>query len=148
MHLLDHLRLDERLVALDVDDDLAGESRGHFRDAIGAGAMRPRASSARCRRSFDRRRDPLVVGGDDDRIDAARRGGAAIDVLDHRTAGDVSERLARKTGRVVSGGDDGDDLWRGGVFCRKDSETRQGARRIIARPARPCWLAGMYDPKC
>jgi hypothetical protein len=57
-----------------------------------------------------RRRNPLVVGGDDDRIDAARRGGASIDMLDHGSAGDVSERFPRQTYSVVSGGDDGDDL--------------------------------------
>jgi hypothetical protein len=34
-------------------------------------------------------------------------------VLDHRLAGDVGERLTGETRGVVSGGDDGDDLWRG-----------------------------------
>ena len=65
-------------------------------------AMPPKASY--------RRRNPLVVSGDDDRIDAARRGGAAIDMLDHGTAGDISERFSRQTYSVVSSGDDGDDL--------------------------------------
>jgi len=31
-------------------------------------------------------------------------------MLDHGTAGDVSERFPRQTDRVVSSGDDGDDL--------------------------------------
>jgi hypothetical protein len=34
-------------------------------------------------------------------------------VLDHRPAPDISEWLAGQTRSVVSGGDDGDDLWRG-----------------------------------
>jgi hypothetical protein len=38
--LLDHLRLDERFVALDVHHDVARQVGSHFRDAIGAGAVR------------------------------------------------------------------------------------------------------------
>ena len=49
--------------------------------------------------------DPLVVGGDDHRIDAGLRG-ATVDVLDHRAAGDVSEGFSGESGGVVAGGDD------------------------------------------
>jgi hypothetical protein len=34
-------------------------------------------------------------------------------MLDHRPPRDIRERLARQTRGLVSGGDDGDDLWRG-----------------------------------
>jgi hypothetical protein len=34
-------------------------------------------------------------------------------MLDHGPAGDIGERLAGQTRGFVSGGDDGDDLWRG-----------------------------------
>ena len=44
------------------------------------------------------------------------RGGAPVDVLDHRAAGDVGQRLARETGRLVPRGDDGD--------CRDGSRER------------------------
>jgi hypothetical protein len=37
-------------------------------------------------------------------------------VFDHRTTVDVGERLAWKSGRSESGGDDGDDLeWRSAI---------------------------------
>ena len=42
------------------------------------------------------------------RTDRSCRGGAAIDVFDHRAAADVGERFAGKARRLVSGGDDGD----------------------------------------
>jgi hypothetical protein len=41
-------------------------------------------------------------------IDPARVRSATIDVLDHRTSGDFSERLAGKSRRGESGGDDSD----------------------------------------
>jgi hypothetical protein len=53
--------------------------------------------------------DPLVIGGDHDGVHTARFGGSTIHVLDHRTAGDIGEGLARQAARGVSGGDDGDD---------------------------------------
>ncbi|MND04468.1 hypothetical protein D3C83_247430 [compost metagenome] len=56
--------------------------------------------------------DPRVVGGDDDRVDPAHAGGAAVDVLDHRTSADVREWLAGKSRRGVAGGNDGDDVER------------------------------------
>jgi hypothetical protein len=108
--LLDHLRLDERLVTLDIQHDLAGETRCHFRDAIGARPMPCARHHRDAAEASYRRRNPLVVGGDDYRIDAARRGGASINMLDHGTAGDVGERFSRQTYGVVSSGDDGDDL--------------------------------------
>ena len=87
----------QRLVALHVDDDVARQVGGDFGDAIGAGAVRRRASSARCRRTLARAAAiALVIGGHDHRVDAARGRGAAIDVLDHRPAGDIGERFARK----------------------------------------------------
>ena len=49
---------------------------------------------------------------DDHRVDAARRGRAAIHVLDHRPAGDVGQRLAGKARGVVTGRDDGDSSGR------------------------------------
>ena len=52
--------------------------------------------------------DPLIVGGDDHARDRPGRGGATVDVLDHRPAGNVGERFARKTSRVIPRGDDGD----------------------------------------
>jgi hypothetical protein len=52
--------------------------------------------------------DALVVGGHDHRRNRRRRGGAPVDVLDHRPAADLRERLAREPGRLVARGNDGD----------------------------------------
>ncbi len=49
--LVDHLRLDQRLVALDVDDQVAVERCRDFREPIGAALMRRSTSSARRRRT-------------------------------------------------------------------------------------------------
>ena len=59
---------------------------------------------------LDRVRDALVVGGDDDGIDARGVGRTSIHVLDHGPADDIRENFSGETGRVVSGGNDGDDV--------------------------------------
>jgi hypothetical protein len=56
--------------------------------------------------SLDGRSDPGVVGCNHNRIDTARVGGATVDVLDHRAAGDVGERFSGKSRGGESGGDD------------------------------------------
>ena len=58
----------------------------------------------------DRGSNPLVIGGHDDRIDAARISGAPIHMLDHRAAGNVGERFPGKSRRSESGGDDSDSV--------------------------------------
>jgi hypothetical protein len=45
-------------------------------------------------------------------------------VLNHRTAVDVSERLAGESGRGESGGDDSDDFERRSVIDRRTSRCR------------------------
>ena len=52
-----------------------------------------------------------IVGRDNDRVDVAGRGRAAIDVLDHRPPRDVGQRFPRKAGRRVAGGDDSDSMF-------------------------------------
>jgi hypothetical protein len=86
--------------------------------------VRSRATSAirsvpvRCERAghADRAAEPAhgirnahVVGRDNDRVDAPRLRGAAVDVLDHRTTTEVRKDLSGKSCRFVPGGDDGDD---------------------------------------
>jgi hypothetical protein len=70
----------------------------------------------------DRLGDPLVVGGDNHTIDVSCRRGSAIDVLDHRPAGNQRERLAGETGRLVSGGDDDDGCGATGMLGGSDRE--------------------------
>ena len=106
--LVDHPRLEQRLVALHVDDELAVERGGDLREPVGAAPVVRRVIIARAAERLHRRDDPLVVGRDDHGVDGARLGGAAVHVLDHRATADVGERLAGKPGRLVAGGDDGE----------------------------------------
>jgi len=96
-HFGDHARFDQGQIALHVDDDLARQVVGDLGHAIGAGAMPRLRVPDHAAEPFDGCRDPVIVGGDDNRIDAARVGGATIDVLDHGTAGDIGERLPRES---------------------------------------------------
>jgi hypothetical protein len=101
---VDQLRLEQRLVALNVDDDgLVVEPkllRG-FREAIGSGRMRASGHQNIDAVIGNRRPDALVVGGDDD---ARRTAGtrALGNPHDHRLAGDIQQRLARETRRRVA----------------------------------------------
>ena len=106
--LVDHPRLDERLVALDVDDDIAvSDAATSASRSVPLWCASDVISTSppnreRPQRSVDRRspRSPR---------DRPRRAWPrAVDVLDHRPAGDVCQRLAWKPRRVVSGGNDGD----------------------------------------
>ena len=85
----------QRLVALHVDDDVAVERRGDLGEAIGAALVRRRVSrdlaAESLRRASAIRWSSVATITRDDR---ARRGGAPVDVLDHRPAVDVGERFA------------------------------------------------------
>jgi len=76
---------------------------------IGAGLMIGTRQSNIAAKFVDGGGDAQVVGGDDDVGENPGHGHAAVDVLDHRTAVEIGERLAGEPGRSVSGGDDGDD---------------------------------------
>ncbi len=53
------LRLEQRLVALDVDDQIAVERRGDLGESIGAAPVLPRRHSRRAAKALDRGHDPL-----------------------------------------------------------------------------------------
>ena len=89
-------------------DDLAREVVRNLGDAIGARPVCRLGHPHDAAKVLDCGGNPLVVRRNDHGIDPACVGRAAIDVLDHRTAGDLSERLARKSRRGESGGDDSD----------------------------------------
>ncbi len=82
-----------------------------FGKSIGArevlGARHPHGAAE----SGDRVGDSMIVGRDDHGIDVAGRRRTAIHVLDHRPPRDVGQRLPRKTGRRVAGGDDSDSMF-------------------------------------
>ncbi len=104
-------RLDERLVALQIDDQVAVQRFGNFGDSIGAGCVRRFRQTHIAAKFCHRVGDALVIGGHQHGVDIARRSGAPVDVLDHRSPRDVGERLSRKTGRRVAGRDDNDSMF-------------------------------------
>jgi hypothetical protein len=100
--------IDQWLVALHVDDDVAVERRGDFgqtiRRAVMIGARHPHLAAE----LLHGPRNPHVVGRDDDLRNRRRSGGAPVDVLDHRAAVYQRERLAGESAGGESRGDEGD----------------------------------------
>ena len=88
--------VEQRLVPLHVHDDVAVERPRNFGQPVGRavviGAREPHVAAE----PRDDGRDAQIVGRDDDFRDDRRRGGAAVDVLDHRVAVDIREGLAGK----------------------------------------------------
>ena len=108
--LVDGVRFDERLVPLEIDDEIAVERRRDFGDAVSAGLVsRTRQSGSAAETSY-RLRNTFIVGGDDDRVDRSCGRRSAIHVLDHRPAGDIGKRLAGKPGGRVARRDDSDSM--------------------------------------
>ena len=99
-------RLDERFVALEVDDDVGVEAAGDLGDAVGAAGVVAARHLDAAAEAVDGGDDARVVGGDDDGIDAAGLAGAFVDVLDEVLAGLAEQRLAGQAGGGVAGGDD------------------------------------------
>ena len=109
---VDRGRIDQRLVALDVDDHLGVFGGGHFGHAVGAGevvgARHPHArAETPC--GFV---DPLVVGGNDRACQVARLGGPFVDVLEHGFGGDGGQDFAGKTGGGKPRGNHAQDFTR------------------------------------
>jgi hypothetical protein len=52
--------------------------------------------------------DTSIVCRHDHRVDSSRVRGTPVDVLDHRTAGDLCEWFSRESSRVVAGRNDCD----------------------------------------
>jgi hypothetical protein len=105
----------QRLVALDVDDDVAVERGGDFGEAVRrremVGAREPHVPA----KSDDPRSDAQVVGRHDYTRHDRRSLSPAVHVLDHRPAVDVGQRLAGETCRGESSGDESDDVKTSGI---------------------------------
>ena len=104
---VDGRRLDQRLVTLHVDDEIAVQVSGNLGDPVGAAqVMRSRHADDSAER-LNHVRDPSIIGGDHDRSYAPCGRGAAVDVFDHGSPSDVGKRLARESRGVESSGYDG-----------------------------------------
>lgn len=106
---IDGVGLDQRLIALQVDDGTAGVGSHHLRDSIGAAHVVDARHDRGAAETAHGARDALVVGGHDYGVHQTRRGRAAIHVLDHRAAGDRGKNFSGETGRLEPRGDDGED---------------------------------------
>ena len=67
-------RVDERFVALEIDDQVGVELAGNLGDAVGAAGMIAARADDVAAEALDGRDDARIVGGDDDVIGALRPG--------------------------------------------------------------------------
>ncbi len=96
--LLDHRRVDQRLIALHVDNEIAIEGARDFGEAIGAGLVRWTRHADPATKRPHGGSHTLIVCGDHDVAQRAARGCAAIHVLDERLARKVGEKLSGESG--------------------------------------------------
>ncbi len=116
----DGVRLDRRQITLHVDDELRFAARidrlQRLEDAVGAGAV-VRARHRRLVAGLAHGLGDVRSVGRHHHAAEPARGGSFGYVHDHRTAGDVGERLARQALRGHAGRDQDDDVhrvWKGG----------------------------------
>ena len=138
---IDQRRLDQRLVALHVDDDLVvaqAERVARLGDPIAAvGMMRRRQQRSDAVRGAGR--DDLgVVRGDDD-ARGPRPRGLLRDADDHRHAADVRERLARQASRRQPGRNEDDERH----AQRPPSPSAAGGVGAVSRPSERASLSSI-----
>ena len=111
-HEIDHARLDERLVGLQVDDELSREVardlREPFRAVAMIGARQPDVSA----KSPHDVAHPIIIGGNQHRRGPRRRDRVPIDVFDHRTPRNIRKRFTWQSRRTIPSGNDDDSARR------------------------------------
>lgn len=103
--LIEDLRRDEWLVALQVDDQICIDILHCFSDAIGAAHMIDGSHDWSAAELADTAGYALVVGGDNDFVRAGLIGLFA-DPLDHGAPCDGRKNLGRESGACATRGDD------------------------------------------
>jgi hypothetical protein len=106
---VDDRRIEERLIALHVDDQPGAAPVRRSPRGDQCRTRAPRGQTGHAAKVFDRLHHAFVVGSDHDAVERTRCRGAAIHVLDHRTAADVEKRFAGESGGLKTGGDDPED---------------------------------------
>ena len=104
-HRVDHRRVHQRLVPLQVDQDLLVHPAGGLGDTVGAGGAFGGGENRLAPEPAHHRSDPLVVRGDHDARRDFRGVRLAPDIPYHRAAVDFGQRLPRQPRRAVAGGD-------------------------------------------
>ena len=109
--LVDEGGVDERLVALDIDEvGGGGKLGGGLGNAIGAGGMLGGSHCDVGAEGFGGFFDALVIGGNDDFVELLTLLGALEDVLEKRFAAELKKRLPGEAARCPSGRDNSYDL--------------------------------------
>lgn len=106
---VDHACVDERLVALDVDDDVAVDVLDGLGEPIRAAGMVGGGHDGAAAGGRDGAGDPVVVGGDEDVIEGIGEPASFEDALDHGFPGDLEHGFAGEPGRGEAGGDEAED---------------------------------------
>lgn len=107
---IDGGRVEQGFVALHVDKQVSGLVGSDLGDAFGAGAVIGAGHAGLAAEGVDRLEDAVVVGGDDDAVDAMCQLGTFIDALNHGFAGQGNQRLSGKPGGTIAGGNNHDYL--------------------------------------
>ncbi len=94
--------VEEGLVALDVDKDVAFYMGGDLCNAFGAGAVVGAGHAGFATKGADGLEDAVVVGGDNHLVDGFCGFGALVDPLNHGLTGEHYQWLAGETRRSVS----------------------------------------------
>jgi hypothetical protein len=108
---IDRNWINERFVALDVDEHVAWFVRRDFGDALGAGAVIGAGHAGFAAEGADGVDDALVVGGDDDVVDGLCLLCALIYALHHGLAGERDQRLAGQARGGIARGNHHYDSW-------------------------------------
>src|SRR5262249_49785176 len=100
------VRIDERLIPMEGDDDAGVEGAGHLRHTIRTARVITSRPDDLAAETLDGGHDARIVGGDDDLAGAPRTACLLVDVLDEILAGLAQERFAGQARGSVARGDD------------------------------------------
>src|SRR5262249_35964817 len=109
---VDGVGIDERLITLDVHNDLCAFGAGDFRDAIRARNVIFACHSDACPKRASRVKYTWVVGGNDRAEKIPCLGGPFVNVLQHGLASQRGQNFAGETGGRESGRDDAEKFTR------------------------------------
>ena len=104
-------RIDEGLVALNVDEDIAGFMCRHFGNTLGAGAMVGASHSGFAGKGLHGVNNALIVGGDQDPVDGLRELSLFINSLHHGLAREIHQWLAGQARGCIAGRNHDNNLW-------------------------------------
>jgi hypothetical protein len=129
---IDHDRLDQRLISLDVDDDIVGRKPDEppgFGQAVRAAGVAGAGHHGFAAEGLYGLQDARVVRRHQHPVQAPGAGCTLKDPLNHGLAVDVGKGLSRESAGLIPGGNDSDDLH--GDFQSWPRKTRkaQGGRK-------------------